>query len=489
MSHSTAVHANATRLSASIVRDRASARCSASVRQRASLAATSAGNGCASATAGAMRARSDRRDAIEPASSTRQASKRYVVHCATETRRTWCRWSDMECPIGPVQGSAIPVPGKGSLHGRRISIYLSSVPAPDTLQARVERALSQLQNPRRSGDVLTAGMVKDLAVDDRGTVTFTFLLGRDDPGSLARDVRKAVQAVPGVTAVRVNVTDASAPAAATAHGAPRTSSPGVPPPPTPVELPHLGRVLAISSGKGGVGKSTVSANLAVALARAGHRVGLMDADIYGPNIPRMMGVDRKPEVRGGRIQPLEAHGVKLMSLGLIVERDAPAIWRGPIIMKVIQQFVKDVDWGELDYFLVDLPPGTGDAQLSLAQTVHIRAAIIVTTSQEVAVGDSLRGAKMFERVGVPVLGVVENMSYFVCPHCGERTEIFLAGGGMRLADELGVPLLGQVPLQAQLAGLADTGRPIIAADPGSPAGQALDAVARRVNDALAALPR
>jgi ATP-binding protein involved in chromosome partitioning len=377
------------------------------------------------------------------------------------------------------------------LHARRISLYLSQVPASDTLQARVERALSQLKNPRRGGDVLAAGMVKDLAVDDRGTVSFTFLLGRDDPGSLAREVRKAVQGVPGVTAVRVNVTDASSAAEGTA---PRQTAPGpgpggVPPPPTPVELPHLGRVLAISSGKGGVGKSTVSANVAVALARAGHRVGLMDADIYGPNIPRMMGVDRKPEVRGGRIQPLEAHGVKLMSLGLIVERDAPAIWRGPIIMKVIQQFLRDVDWGELDYFLVDLPPGTGDAQLSLAQTVHIRGAVIVTTPQEVAVGDSLRGAKMFERVGVPVLGVVENMSFYVCPHCGERTAIFLAGGGTRLADELGVPLLGEVPLQAQLADLADAGRPIVAAQPDSPAARALDAIARRVADALAAVPR
>ena len=363
----------------------------------------------------------------------------------------------------------------------------------NTLQGRVERALSQLKNPRSGTDILSAAMVKDLIVDDAGTVTFTFLLGRDDAGSLAREVRKVVQAVEGVTAVRVNVADASSGAAGPAPrqtgpgGAPRQAA--VPPPPTPVELPHLGAVLAISSGKGGVGKSTVAANLAVALARAGRRVGLMDADIYGPNIPRMMGADRKPEVRGGKIQPLEAHGVKLMSLALIVERDAPAIWRGPIIMKVIQQFVRDVDWGELDYFLVDLPPGTGDAQLSLAQTVHIRAAIIVTTPQEVAVGDSLRGAKMFERVGVPVLGVVENMSYFVCPHCGERTEVFLAGGGSRLADELGVPLLGQVPLQARMPDLADQGRPIVAAEPGSPAAQALDAVARRVSDALAALPR
>jgi ATP-binding protein involved in chromosome partitioning len=363
------------------------------------------------------------------------------------------------------------------------------VPASDPLRARIERALAQLKNPRSGTDVLSGGMVKDLAVDQGGTVTFTFLLGRDDPGSLARDVRRAVQGVSGVTAVRVNVLDASNATEGTAprQTAPRPTPGAVPPPPTPVELPHLGKVIAISSGKGGVGKSTVSTNVAVALARAGHRVGLMDADIYGPNIPRMMGADAKPEVRGGKIQPLEAHGVKLMSLGLIVERDAPAIWRGPIIMKVIQQFVRDVDWGELDYFLVDLPPGTGDAQLSLAQTVHIRAAIIVTTPQEVAVGDSLRGAKMFERVGVPVLGVVENMSYYVCPHCGERSEIFLAGGGTRLADELGVPLLGQIPLQARMPDLADAGRPIVVAEPDSPAAQALDAVARRLTDALAAL--
>ncbi|OLC03082.1 MAG: hypothetical protein AUH78_04035 [Gemmatimonadetes bacterium 13_1_40CM_4_69_8] len=363
------------------------------------------------------------------------------------------------------------------------------MPASDNLQARVERALAQLQNPRLGKDVLSAGMVKDVAVDGAGQVTFTFMLTPADPPTLAREARKAVQAVDGVTAVRVNVTDAGAAAAGTTPRAtaPRPGPGAVPPPPTPVDLPHLGKVLAVSSGKGGVGKSTVSANVAVALARQGHRVGLMDADIYGPNVPRMMGVDQKPEVRGGKIQPLESHGVKIMSLGLIVERDAPAIWRGPIIMKVIQQFVRDVEWGQLDYFLVDLPPGTGDAQLSLAQTLHIRGAIIVTTPQEVAVGDSLRGAKMFERVGVPVIGVVENMSYFVCPQCGERTEIFLTGGGKRLAAELGVPLLGEVPLQAHMADLADTGRPIVAAEPDSPAAQALSDVARHVAEQLAAL--
>ena len=365
------------------------------------------------------------------------------------------------------------------------------MPSPDTVQARVERALAQLKNPRLARDVLSAGMVKDLAVDDAGQVTFTFVLTRDDPPTLAREARKAVQAVDGVAAVRVNVTDAAAAPGGTAprQTAPRSTPGSVPPPPTPVEMPHLGKVLAVSSGKGGVGKSTVSANLAVALAQQGQRVGLMDADIYGPNIPRMMGVDRKPDVRGGKIQPLESHGVKVMSLGLIVERDAPAIWRGPIIMKVIQQFLRDVDWGELDYFLVDLPPGTGDAQLSLAQSVHIRGAIIVTTPQEVAVGDSLRGARMFERVGIPVIGVVENMSGFVCPHCGERTEVFLADGGKRLARELGVPLLGQVPLQAHLADLADAGRPIVVAEPASPAATALAEVAQRVAGQLAAVAR
>jgi ATP-binding protein involved in chromosome partitioning len=351
------------------------------------------------------------------------------------------------------------------------------------IKARVEEALRTVTHPRTGADVLTLGLVKDLTVAG-GTVSYAFHLGKDDPGALAREARKAVQSVPGVTAVRAQVQEASAGAR------PRPGTPGgpaVPPPPTPDLLPQLGKTLAISSGKGGVGKSTVSANLAVALAAAGRRIGLMDADIYGPNVPRMMGVFDKPEVRDGRIQPLEAHGVKLISLGNIVERDAPAIWRGPIIMKVIQQFLRDVEWGELDYFLVDLPPGTGDAQLSLVQTVRLHAAVIVTTPQEVAVGDSLRGAKMFERVNVPVVGVVENMSHYICPHCGERSEIFLSGGGQRLADELGVPLLGQVPLQAGMADLADEGRPIVLAAPQSPAARALDAIAQRAADAVAGL--
>ena len=354
----------------------------------------------------------------------------------------------------------------------------------DTLRRRVEHALQSLENPRISKNVVAAGMVQELAVDEQGAVGFSFLLAREDPGALVREARKVVQAVPGVTAVAIKVV---APGGA-AGGGDRSATGAVPPPPTPIEQPNLGRVLAVSSGKGGVGKSTVSTNVAAALAERGLRVGLMDADIYGPNIPRMMGVSHKPAIEGGKIQPLEGHGVKLMSLGFLVERDAPAIWRGPIIMKIIQQFLRDVAWGELDYFLVDLPPGTGDAQLSLAQTIHLRSSIIVTTPQEMAVGDSLRGAKMFERVGVPVLGIVENMSYFVCPDCGARTQVFLSGGGARLAAELKVPLLGQVPLQAGVAELADSGRPIVVAEPASPAAVALREIATQVVERLDRVP-
>ena len=213
----------------------------------------------------------------------------------------------------------------------------------------------------------------------------------------------------------------------------------------------------------------------------------MDADIYGPNIPRMMGVDAPPRVtEQNKIEPLEAHGVKVISLGFIIEKDQPAIWRGPIVMKVITQFLSDVDWGQLDYFIVDMPPGTGDAQLSLVQATHVHGAIIVTTPQEVAVGDALRGAKMFERVGVPVLGIVENMSWFECPHCGKPTAIFGSGGGERLARSLGLPLLGQVPLYPRIQEGGDTGRPIVAAEPESAAARALASVAERVREAVAA---
>ncbi|MGE5091487.1 MAG: P-loop NTPase [Bacillota bacterium] len=351
----------------------------------------------------------------------------------------------------------------------------------DALEARVISALAGIQNPRLENDLISSGMVRDLDVAADGRVSFTFLLASDDPATLVRAARSAVRAIPGVGEVKINVTNPTAPARAT-HGPP--SSEGMPAPPPAMDQPNLGRILAVSSGKGGVGKSTVAANLAVALAEAGFRVGVMDADIYGPNMPRMFGILEKPPVSGGKIQPLSAYGVKLMSLGFLIERDAPAIWRGPIIMKIIQQFLRDVDWGELDYFIVDMPPGTGDAQLSLVQSVHVSAALIVTTPQEVAVGDALRGAKMFERVGVPVIGIIENMSAFTDPESGRRWELFSSGGGLRLAEELGVPLLGSVPLQPGLAELADGGKPIMLAAPDSPAAAALRSAADRVREEL-----
>lgn len=353
---------------------------------------------------------------------------------------------------------------------------------PESIEARVAAALAAIRNPRVDNDLLSAGMIRDLAVTDDGKVSFTFLLAADDPATLVRQARAAVQAVEGVRRdeVKITVTNPAGPARVT-HAAPTGAAPAAPAPaPTPAEQPNLGRIIAVSSGKGGVGKSTVAVNLAVALAQAGLQVGVMDADIYGPNVPRMFGVFEKPPVYGGKIQPLEAHGVRLMSLGFLVERDAPAIWRGPIIMKIVQQFLRDVEWGQLDYLIVDMPPGTGDAQLSLVQATHVSGAVIVTTPQEMAVGDALRGAKMFERVGVPVVGVIENMGGFTDPETGRRVELFSSGGGQRLAEELGVPLLGSVPLQPGLAELADAGSPIVVAEPESAAALVLRQIAEQL---------
>jgi ATP-binding protein involved in chromosome partitioning len=350
---------------------------------------------------------------------------------------------------------------------------------PESLEARVTAALARIQNPRLENDLLSAGMIRNLTVTDEGRVSFTFLLAPEDPASLVRSARAAVAAVEGIRKdeIKINVSNPAGPARPT-HGPPQSAT-AVPqvPAPQPMDQPNLGKIIAISSGKGGVGKSTVAANLAVALAEAGLRVGLMDADVYGPNIPRMFGINERPPVYGGKIQPLTAYGIKLMSLGFLIERDAPAIWRGPIIMKIVNQFLRDVDWGELDYFIVDLPPGTGDAQLSLVQATHVSGALIVTTPQEVAVGDALRGARMFERVGVPVIGVVENMSGFTDPETGRHFELFSSGGGQRLAEEIGSPLLGSVPLQPELASLADAGNPILVAQPESPAARSLRQVA------------
>jgi len=356
------------------------------------------------------------------------------------------------------------------------------------LHSSVHTALTSVRHQRSGSDVVAAGLVKNLVASDEGVVEFEFQLGMNDPAGLVRAARAAVQAVPGVTSVKIHVVDPGS--AGPPEGTVPATRPQAAAPPAP-DL-HLGKVIAVSSGKGGVGKSTVTVNLAVQLAARDLRVGLLDADVYGPNIPRMLGSDGKPNVSGGKLIPLEGHGVKVMSLGLLIERDVAAIWRGPIVMKVIQQFLRDVEWGELDYLLVDMPPGTGDAQLSLVQLIQVAGAVIVTTPQEVAVGDSLRGAKMFDRVGVPVVGIVENMSAFVCPHCGHESEIFLSGGGQRLADELGVPLLGRIPLQAGVTSLADAGSPIVVAAPESPAARAMsdvtDAFVRHAGGKAVRLP-
>jgi ATP-binding protein involved in chromosome partitioning len=362
-----------------------------------------------------------------------------------------------------------------------------------TLQQRIEHALAGVRSPRSGASVLDDEMVRDIGTSVDGKVRLTVLLDASDDPVVVRAVRRAVERVDGVTDVRVDVRDpkefekaAPRPGAAARalpvvddrRAAPRPSAP------TPVAYPNLGHVIAISSGKGGVGKSTVAVNLAVALAGRGLRVGLMDADIYGPNIPLMMGVNAPPAVRDEKIIPLEAHGVKVISLGFLIERDQPAIWRGPIVMKIVTQFLRDVQWGELDFLLVDMPPGTGDAQLSLVQATHVSGALIVTTPQQVATGDALRGAKMFERVNVPVLGIVENMSWFECPHCGKPTALFGSGGGRRLAEELQLDLLAQVPLHPRVMEGGETGRPVVVSDPGSAAARALAGLAERIHETV-----
>jgi ATP-binding protein involved in chromosome partitioning len=364
------------------------------------------------------------------------------------------------------------------------------------LQQRISTALRTVRNNRVNADVEAAGMVADVATTTEGRVRLSLYLSAEDDAVLAREVRQAVERVEGVRDVLVDVKDAGARVAAGAETArqeeprPQRRSlnvleperPAAPRPqaPRPQHDAALGSIIAVSSGKGGVGKSTVTTNVAAALALAGHRVGLMDADIYGPNVPRMMGVNSPPPVENQKIIPLEAHGVKIMSLGFLVERDQPAIWRGPIVMKIITQFLRDVQWGQLDFLVVDMPPGTGDAQLSLVQATMVSGAVIVTTPQDVATGDALRGARMFERVGVPVLGIIENMSWFECRHCGEREYLFGEGGGARLALELSLPLLGEVPLYPPVLAAGENGVPIVIAEPDSTAAKVFSDIAVQV---------
>ncbi len=364
-----------------------------------------------------------------------------------------------------------------------------------TLQERLAKALSQIRNPRTGADVYSTQQVRDIGVTPGGRVHLTLLLTKDDDPALAKTVREAVAAAEGVSDVELTVKPVKIPDPPKPPAKSRMlpvvdqtpAAPARPSAPTPKHYPNLGKIIAVSSGKGGVGKSTVAVNLAVSLAAGGARVGLMDADIYGPNIPRMMGVTGQPPVIDEKIIPLEAHGVKLMSLGMMIEPDQPAIWRGPIVMKIITQFLADVAWGQLDYLFVDMPPGTGDAQLSLVQATQVDGAIIVTTPQDVSVGDALRGVKMFQRVGVPVLGIVENMSWFECPHCGKPSAMFGSGGGEKLAKAVDLPLLGQVPLSPRVMEGGDNGLPIVTSDASSSAAMALTKIATAVAAAAKAL--
>ena len=265
----------------------------------------------------------------------------------------------------------------------------------------------------------------------------------------------------------------------------------VPKNPGKQSVPGVKNIIAVSSGKGGVGKSTVAVNLAVALAKRGAKVGLLDTDVYGPNVPIMVGVNEQPRVNEGgqKLLPLEAHSIKVMSLGFLNPGDKPVVWRGPMLHTAVKQFLYDVEWGALDYLIVDMPPGTGDAQLSLAQLVPVQGAVVVTTPQEVAMADVRKAINMFEQVHIPVLGVVENMSYFVCPNCSERHEIFGSGGGQTLANRYKTRLLGQIPLSPAVRESGDSGVPVVIGLPDSPQAAAFLGVAEGVEDELAALAK
>ena len=368
-----------------------------------------------------------------------------------------------------------------------------------TLADAVTNALSGVRHPASGRDIVSSGHVQKLEVDGAGQVRFAFHLAPDDPGSLVKSARTAAGAVRGVSGVRVNVQlprSAPAPASEPAPASPPRSGlvPGSVPAPTPRPgiLADTRYVVAVSSGKGGVGKSMVTTNLAAAFARRRLRVGLLDADIYGPNIPIMFGERRRPSVSGSKgkemIEPLRAHGVKLMSLGFLLADEQPAIMRGPLIAGVLKQFLEQVRWGSLDILLVDMPPGTGDAQLSLVQSVNLDGAIMVTTPQGVATGDVRRGIKMFERVNTRVIGVVENMSGMACPHCGEPVDVFGSGGGKALAKEQGVPFLGTIPLDPAVRQAGDDGLPTVVGRPESPVAQALNRICDQVAVALRARP-
>ncbi|NUB29640.1 iron-sulfur cluster carrier protein ApbC [Azospirillum brasilense] len=370
-------------------------------------------------------------------------------------------------------------------------------------EAQVLEALRTVVDPERGKDVVSLGMLSGLVVRD-GHVAFSIEV---DPkrGAQAEPVRhaaeKAVEALPGVLSVTAVLT-AHRPAGQGAapqqghghdhghsHGGHGHShgghSHGQPAEQKPL-VPGVRAIVAVASGKGGVGKSTTASNLALAMAANGLKVGLLDADIYGPSMPRMLGISGRPTSRDGKIlEPMENYGIKVMSMGFLVAEDTPMIWRGPMVMSALQQMLRDVNWGTLDVLVVDMPPGTGDAQLTMAQQVPLAGAVIVSTPQDIALLDARKGLNMFRRVDVPVLGIIENMSYFCCPNCGHRTDIFSHGGARKEASDLGMEFLGEVPLHLDIRETSDQGQPIVVSQPESEHAKVYRGIAKRLWEKIA----
>ncbi|MCB9886256.1 MAG: Mrp/NBP35 family ATP-binding protein [Planctomycetes bacterium] len=350
-----------------------------------------------------------------------------------------------------------------------------SQPQAAPTEAAVFDALRAVRDPDLHRDIVELGFVKDLRICG-GNVAFAIEL--TTPACPVKDLMQsqaeaAVRKLPGVEEVTVTMT------AQVTASRPLLGDKGM--------IPGVKNVIAVSSGKGGVGKSTVAVNLACALAQSGARVGILDADVYGPNVPLMLGLTGQPGVENKKIVPFERHGLQVMSMALLVAEDQPVIWRGPMLHSAVRQFLFDVAWNDLDYLVVDLPPGTGDAQLSLSQQAHLMGAIIVTTPQDVSVLDVRKAIRMFQTVNVPILGVVENMAWFTPPGSTERYHLFGEGGGARIEKEFGVPLLGQVPIEIPVREGGDRGQPIVVADPTSAAAQALAGVAGKVAQRVSVL--
>jgi ATP-binding protein involved in chromosome partitioning len=368
-------------------------------------------------------------------------------------------------------------------------VTVAADPRAPVTEAAVLEALRAVQDPEQGRDVVALGLVRDLEIRD-SQVSFTLAFTNQTPAARAAlhaGTSRAVSQVAGVSKVQVKMGSAGASGHPAATGHPPSAAPA----PSADLIPEVKHTVAVSSGKGGVGKSTVAVNLALALRQAGALVGLVDVDVYGPDVPMMMGTRGRPGMFDNKIIPVEAHGVKVMSIGLLVGEGEALVWRGPMIHSAVQQFLRDVAWGPLDYLVFDMPPGTGDAQLSLCQVIPLSGVVMVTTPQDVALLDVRKALGMFRKLNVPILGVVENMSYFIAPDTGKRYAIFGEGGGARIAQEFGVPLLGQIPLEVETRKGGDAGLPIVVSQPGSPQAAAFrhiaDGVVERVQ-ALAALP-